>query len=185
MDQGIVVELDKGLQRHAEALAVMQQRAVMVRNAPGAGVQVMAIGELHILGGAAEFRVLVAAIERPVPAAGAVLVFQDLDLVARLLQLIRCKHAAKTGAKHQHGGARARAAQVGRTGELGFSSVTHGGHGLVQGRGAAHHADGRQKLTACCAGQDFPHANAYVQLHKRYQAGLGPQRRYEALQWLE
>ena len=153
---GVVVELDEGFQRHAKGLAVMQQGAVVIGNAPRAGIEVMALGKAYFLGGAAQFGIGVAAIERPVTAASAVLIFQDADLVTRLVQLIGRHHAGKACAQHQHRSPGARARQVGRALILRLAGMTHGGHGLVERGAAAHHADRGQELTACSHRWDSP-----------------------------
>jgi hypothetical protein len=147
VDEGVVVELDERLQRHAEGLAVVQQGAVVVRDAPGPGIEVVAGLEPHILGRAAQLGVGIAAVKRPVPAAGAVLVLQDAHRVAGLVQLMGRQHAGQTRAQHDHRLAAA-ARQHRRPVELGLGGVAEGGHGVVEGRRPADEADGRQQLAA-------------------------------------
>jgi hypothetical protein len=148
VDIGVVIELDEGLQLHAEFLAVVQQGVVVVRDPPGSGIEEVALGEIHGLGGAAHFRELVAGAQRPVPPAGSVLILENPDAIAGLFQFVGRQHSGQARAQHDHRGPLARAGQVGRAKETAFGRVTKGGHHLVHGRCAAHQADGVKKLPA-------------------------------------
>jgi hypothetical protein len=61
VDIGVVVELDEGFEADPELAAIMQQRAVMVRDAPRAGVEVIARLKIDLLNRAAQFLIGVAA----------------------------------------------------------------------------------------------------------------------------
>ena len=98
-----MIELDEGLERDAEALAIIEQGAVMIGNSPRPGIEIEAFFEVAGLRRAAELRKTVAAAQRPVAAAGAAVEFQDLDLVAGRAQFQCGRHAGKTGAEDQHG----------------------------------------------------------------------------------
>ena len=49
-----MIELDEGLQRDAEPLAIIQQGAVMIGNAPRARIEIEALFEAAVLGRATE-----------------------------------------------------------------------------------------------------------------------------------
>src|SRR3546814_7172980 len=83
MEEDIMVELDERLHRHAEVAAIMGQAVVVVGDAPRAGIDVVARRKLHLLHGAVAFGEAVAAAQRIVAAAGAILELQYLDLIAR------------------------------------------------------------------------------------------------------
>ena len=102
VNEGVVIELDEGFELNTEHLAIMQQRAVMVRNAPGAGIEIIAGLERAGLRDAADFHDLVAAAHGIVPAAGAILIFEHFDSIARALQFIGCDQTGQAGAEYQH-----------------------------------------------------------------------------------
>ncbi len=52
---GVVVDLNEGLERHAEPLAVIEQCAMMIGDPPRAGVDIVPLLELAVLGLAAKF----------------------------------------------------------------------------------------------------------------------------------
>src|SRR5690625_3199429 len=54
VNQGVAVVVDENLQVHSEPAAVIKQCLVTVRNAPRAGVEVLAILEVHVLHGSAQ-----------------------------------------------------------------------------------------------------------------------------------
>src|SRR5271157_1120202 len=99
MQECVVIELDEGLERHPESAAVIQNRVMMIGNAPRPWIDVKARVELAMLGRPAEFRIDVAAPERPVPPAGTKVVFEDLDQAARALKLDRRRHSGEAGAQ--------------------------------------------------------------------------------------
>src|SRR5207245_212035 len=103
VEESVVVELVERLERDVEPPAIVEQRAVVIGNAPGAGIDVEPLGELAGLGGAAELGELVAAAQSPVAAAGTVVELQHLDPIARLAQLKRSRHAGQSRAKDKNG----------------------------------------------------------------------------------
>jgi hypothetical protein len=95
VEVGVLVLLHEDLELHAEAVAVVDHRAVVVRDAPGTDVDVLPLGELAGLGVAAHLLDRVALLQRPAAAAGAVLVFEDPHLVARAPHLVGGDHAGE------------------------------------------------------------------------------------------
>ena len=98
-----MVELDEGLERDAKPAAIVEDRVVVVGDAPWAGIEVEAGVETARLGRAAELGVDVAAADRPVPAAGTAVVFEDFDFVAGPAELERRGHAGEARAEDQDG----------------------------------------------------------------------------------
>jgi hypothetical protein len=133
---------------HAEFLAVMQQAAMVIGNAPRAGIEIETLVEGDLLGDAAHFGIGVAATQRPVPSAGPVVIFQHLHLVAGFAQFIRCGHARKARAQHQHRGAFHIARQFDRVVEVRCSRIAHRHHGFVHHGAARRGADQFQKRAA-------------------------------------
>ena len=103
VEQGVVVELDEGFERDAEALAVIEQGAVMIGNSPGTRIEIEAFLKAAGLCRAAKFGKTVAAAQRPVASAGTAVEFEDLDLVAGCAQFERGRHAREARAEDQHG----------------------------------------------------------------------------------
>src|SRR5271155_852770 len=98
MQVGVMVELDEGLKRHPETAAIVQDRVMVVRNAPRSGIEIKAGVELAPLRRATELRVDVAASERPVSSARPEVVFEYANLVAGALELDRRSHSGEPGA---------------------------------------------------------------------------------------
>src|ERR1700722_13214246 len=96
------IDLREGLERHLEALAIIEHRPMVIGNAPRTRVQIQALRELHVLREAAELRIRVAAIQRPVAASGSIVVFEYLHFVAGVAQLERGGHACQTGTQDQN-----------------------------------------------------------------------------------
>ena len=61
VDVGVEIELDEGFQCDAQPPAVVEDRMVVVRNAPWARIDVVARREAHVLRGPAQFGVAVSA----------------------------------------------------------------------------------------------------------------------------
>ena len=78
----------------------------------GPGLKYRPLSNCDMLGDAAQFGIGVAAIERPVPPAGPVVIFQHLHLVAGLAQFIGRHHARDARAQDQNRGALHIARQV-------------------------------------------------------------------------
>ena len=104
MQERIVIELDEWLERDAEPATIIQDRVMVMGNAPRPGVEIEAGVEFAALGLAAELGIDVAAPQRPVPAAGARVVFEDLDLVAGPLKLDRRGHSGQARPQHDDRG---------------------------------------------------------------------------------
>src|SRR5579863_545977 len=141
MQKGVVVELNEGLERDAELATIVQKRVVMVRDAPGPWIEVEAVVEVAALGRAAELRVDIAAAKRPVPTAGAGIIFKDLNLVSGAAEFVGSGHPGKASAQYDDGGAFWIAFERDRPaiGRLGRKAET--GHRLVRGRRAGGRAD--------------------------------------------
>src|SRR5215471_318575 len=99
---GVVVDLDEGFERDAKPLAVIQDRTMVVGDAPWAGVEIEAAVKGAFLRKAAKLGVGIAAADRPGAAPRAVVVFEDLQLVAGFAQLIGRDHTSKPRAQNQH-----------------------------------------------------------------------------------
>ena len=56
VEQGVVIELDEGFERDAEALAVIEQGAVMIRNSPRPRIEIEAFLKVAGLRRAAKLR---------------------------------------------------------------------------------------------------------------------------------
>src|SRR5277367_3376180 len=97
MQIGVVIELDERLERDPEAAAIVQNRVMVVRNAPRSGIEIEAGVELALLRRSAEFRVDVAASQRPVSSARTDVVLEDANLVAGALELDRRGHPGEPG----------------------------------------------------------------------------------------
>ncbi len=120
----------------------------MVRQAPGARIEIDARVELHVLGGPVDLGHGVAAVDRPVPAARAVLVLQHLDLVAGVAQLHGRHHPRPARTEDLHRSPRRRLAQLHRPleGVRRLLGVAERVHGHVHGAGAAHDPDHAEQL---------------------------------------
>ena len=114
VDIGVVVDLEKGLQRNAEELDVMHHAVMVIGNSPGARIDVQVLVEFALLREAAELRVPVAAAQRPISAAGSGVVFEHLNLVAGVAQLIGCGQSGHAGAEDQHRGIARGALEINR-----------------------------------------------------------------------
>ena len=147
MQQGIVIELDERLDRDIEALAVVEQRAVMIRNPPRPGIEIKSVVEFADLLLAAELDISVAAAQCPVATARPLIEFQHRNLVSGLAQLERRGHAGETGAEDHHGRALGVARELDRALVSGVRRKAEAGHGVIHRRAAGERADQRQQVT--------------------------------------
>ena len=145
---GVVVDLVEGFELDAKALVVIQHRMVVVGHAPGAGVEVIALGKAHFLACSIEFSKLVTAAQRPAAATGAALKFEQLHLVARSAQFNGGHHARQACAQHQNAGAGLGIAQFDGAVVVRFSGIAQRAHGLVHGTAARHFPDHGKQLSA-------------------------------------
>src|SRR6266481_4478973 len=122
-------------------------RALVVGNAPGAGIEIKAGVEFAVLRSTAEFGVAVAAPQRPTAPAGAVVVFKHLNAVACPAQLKRRHHPSETGPEDEHRGALGIALEPDRPGIRGLCGKTHARHRAVHHRAAGRRSDERKKVT--------------------------------------
>src|ERR1044071_4494685 len=81
---GVVIDLDERLESNPQPLAVIKNAVMVIRDAPRSRIEIEPRVELAGLLETAELGVAVAAAQRPGAAAGAVVVFEDLHLVAGL-----------------------------------------------------------------------------------------------------
>ena len=136
-----VIHLHEGFQRNLEALAVLQHPEVVVRNAPRTGIQIQSRSELYLLREAAQLGVGVAAIQRPAAAAGAVVVFENLNLIAGVAQLECGRHAGHARAQDQYRGAFRIALQVDAPGVTRLACKSKFRHCLVHDGAAGKRSD--------------------------------------------
>ena len=153
MQIGIVIELLERLERHAQPLAVIEQAVVVIGNAPRPGIEVEAGVELAFLRRAAQLGIAVAAAQRPVAAAGAVVELEHLHLVAGLAQLQRRHHAGQPGAENQHRCALGIAVELDRPLVAGLRRVSEAGHRLVQRGTSGRQPDQLQQVTSAGTGR--------------------------------
>jgi len=152
---GIEIDLRERLERHLEALRIVEHRVMMVWNAPRPGIEVVAGIEFAALAKAAEFGVLVATTQRPRAAAGALVVFEHLDLVAGAMQFEGRDESGHSGAEHQHRCAARRSGEIDRSAVARFACEAERGHRLIQHCGAGRLADAPQQFAAAERGSGF------------------------------
>src|ERR1700730_2759924 len=141
MQIGVMVELDEGLKRHPETAAIIQDRVMVIRNAPRPRIEVEAGVELAPLRRAAELRVDVAAPEAPIPPARTRVVLERAHFVPGALELDRRGHSGKTGAQNDDRSALGIAVELDRASIGRFFGVSEPSHGLISGRSADARAD--------------------------------------------
>ena len=146
VQQRIVIELDERLERDVKAFAIIEDRTMMIGNPPRPGIEIKSLLEFAGLRGAAELGKRVAATQCPVAPSRTAIEFQDLNLVARLAQLQRRRHAGQTGAEDQDGCASDIAGKRNRTFVGGIRSEAEARHGLIHRRAAGDRTDQRQKI---------------------------------------
>jgi hypothetical protein len=101
MQKGIVIELDEGLKRDTQALAVIEKRAMVIGNPPWAGIDIEALLEFAGLPEATEFSEQYPprrSVCSPWPAGE----LQNLDVVSSLAQL-RAPSCRQAGAEDKNG----------------------------------------------------------------------------------
>src|ERR1044072_882396 len=143
-----MIELDEGFEGNSEALAIVEQGAVMIRNSPRSRIEIKAFLEAAGLRRATEFGKTVATADRPVAPSRPAIELQHLDPVASCAQLERGRHACETGAEHQHGCAFWIAAQPDRALVIGLGREAQAGHGLVHRGAARDRTNERQKIAS-------------------------------------
>jgi len=148
VNERVVVELNERFEFDAELLAIVQQGAVMVRDPPWTRIEIISRREAAILRRPVDFDDLVATANRIVPSAGAVLIFEDLDLVSCLGQFIGRDHPGKACAEHQYRRALTSTSERRWSSEAGIGGVRERRHRLVHRSGAADFANHRQQRAA-------------------------------------
>ena len=141
MQPGVVIELDEGLERNPETAAIVEDRIVVIGDAPRPRIEIEAGVEFACLRRAAELGEHVAAADRPVPSAGSGIVFEHAHLIAGALELDRRRHASKAGSKNDDRGALRIAIEPDRATVGRFRRIAKAGHRLVGRRGADARAD--------------------------------------------
>src|SRR5215469_16297101 len=126
----------------------MQDALVVIRKPPWSRIEILAGRELDMLGGAAQLGIDVPAMERPVPPARPVVVFQHLDLVAGVAQFQCRYHAGYARAEDQDRGAGTGIAEFGWAGIARLLRETQPRHGVVHGGRTRHSANHSQQGTA-------------------------------------
>src|SRR5882757_7444198 len=147
MEPGVVIHLNERLERDIELPAIVEHAVVMVGNAPGTRVEIKSRVELTALRRAAEFSVRVAAAQRPATAAGAVVVFEHLDAVARLAQFVRRHHSGEAGPQDENRSSLRIAVEPDRPCIGRLRSQAEARHGTVHRRPAGRRSDERQEIT--------------------------------------
>src|SRR5262249_24056506 len=147
MQIGIMVELDEGLQRDVEPPAVVEQRAMVIGNSPWTRIDIEPLLEFAFLLESAELDKTVAAADRPVAAAGAVVEFEDLNLVAGLAQFQRRHHAGEPGTQDQDRRPLRITRELDRALVGGFGREAETRHRVIHRRTAGDGADQREQVT--------------------------------------
>src|SRR3984957_10289338 len=106
---------------------------MMIGQAPRSGIDVEPRIEAAFLSEPAELGISVAAPQRPVAAARARVVLENLNPVARLAQLVSRDHPRNARAEHQNRGSRRRTAQLNRALVTGVGGKAQAGHRLIHG----------------------------------------------------
>src|SRR5262249_4330562 len=99
---GVVVDLDERLERDAEALAIIEQTAMVERDSPWSRIEIETGNEIAFLLRAAELDITVSAAERPTAPANPSGIFEHLDRIAGLAQLVSCGHAGEPSTEHEN-----------------------------------------------------------------------------------
>src|SRR5580704_1964998 len=103
MQIGVVIDVNKRFESHAEAFAVIEEPAVVIGDAPGPCIEIETAVEFAALRKTAELGISVAATQRPTASTNAVLVFQHLHAVTGLAKF-ECGHEArKPRTQHEDG----------------------------------------------------------------------------------
>ena len=124
-----VAPVHEQLQRNTELLAITEHSLVVVRNPPGAGVQVLPFVEVAHLVFAPDLRVLRPAPDRPTEATHPLAGFQDVVVVAQLPQLVPHREPRHAGAQHDHLRVRRPALQLrSRARDAHQATRAHGSH---------------------------------------------------------
>ena len=147
MKKRIVIELDEGLERHAEPAAVIQDGMVMVGDSPGPGIEIEAFVERASLRGAAEFGEGIPAAQGPVAAACPAVELENPHLVSGLAQLQCRRHAGKAGAEDENGSAPGIAVELDRTLVSGIGREPQAGHRVIHRGAAGNRSDQGQQIT--------------------------------------
>lgn len=84
---GVVIDLDERLKRDAEALAIVEQTAMVERDPPRPGIEIEPGIEAALLHRAVQLDVAVTAAQRPAASASSSRIFKHLDGVAGLARL--------------------------------------------------------------------------------------------------
>src|ERR1700743_903561 len=146
MQQRVVIELDERLKRDIEALAIIEQRPMVIGNPPWAGIEIKTLLELAGLRRAAGFRNTVAAPQGPGTPTRPAVELQYLDLVAGLAQFERRGHSRKSRTEDQDRCAPGIAVELDRPLVSGLSREAEAGHGVIHRSTAGDRADQRQQI---------------------------------------
>ena len=148
MHHGVVIDLNKGLQRDTELMAVIEHCMVMVRDTPRSGIEVQALIKLALLGRTAQLGKAVTTAQRPATPARLGVELQHLDLIPGFTQFVSGSHARKPCPENQSTGALGRAAQGKIALVGGFCGKAQGAHCLIHRSGTRCHTDPVQHLAA-------------------------------------
>src|SRR5229473_8321540 len=148
MKIGVVIDLNEWFKWDIQPLRIVQHRMVIVGNTPWPRIDVKATVELAPLRGAAEFGVFVSAANGPGTPTCAVVVFQNLDRVARVSQFVRGYKAGHPGAENQYFCALGRTIQFDPAAIRRRRRKPQRVHRLVHGGSTSSSAYQRQQLAA-------------------------------------
>ena len=141
MQIGVVIELDERFEGDPETAAIIEERVMMIGNAPRPRIEIEAGVELACLPRAAELREDVAASNRPVPSARTRVVFEYVHGIARALEFDRGRHAGKAGAQNDDRSAFGVAVELDRASIGRFLRISEASHRLIGRRAADARAD--------------------------------------------
>src|SRR5262249_4814757 len=150
---GVVVDLDERFEADAQALAIIEDTLVMIRNPPWSGIEVEVLVETAGLLEAAELGKAVAAAQGPTASARAVVVFEDLHLVSDLVQLERRDETSTPRPEDQDGGPLRVPLEPDRPPIARLGREPQGGHGLIHrgaSGGGADHGEQTPATHRCC-----------------------------------
>src|SRR2546421_11726409 len=148
MDPGVVVDLNEGFECDAQAPAIIEQRVMMIGDAPRPWVEIEPSVELAALRGTAQLRVAIAAAQRPAAPAGPPIVLEDLHAVPRFSELERCHHAGESRSQDDDRCSLGVAVESHRGGIGRFGGNAETGHCAIHRAAASRYPYQREKIAS-------------------------------------
>src|SRR2546421_6534 len=146
MDPGVVVDLNEGFECDAKTPAIIEQRVMMIGDAPRPWVEIEPGVELAALRGTPQLRAAIAAAQRPAAPAGPTVVLEDLHAVPRFSELERCHHAGESRSQDDDRCSLGVAVESDRAGIGRFGGNAETGHCAVHGGAASRYSHQREKV---------------------------------------